>query len=97
VGIAALADDDPAGPGAGATPLLRMFGIVEGGAELGRSALIARRLGAEGSSAFPVDFLADKAATAAFYADQLLPQVRGLLPAAVAGSAPLLAIPADRL
>jgi alkylation response protein AidB-like acyl-CoA dehydrogenase len=69
---------------AGATPFLRMFGLVVGGWLLGRSALAAHRLASEGSG--EKAFLAEKVATAHFYAGQLLPQVAGLLPAVVAGA-----------
>jgi alkylation response protein AidB-like acyl-CoA dehydrogenase len=70
---------------AGATPYLRMFGVVVGGWLLGSSALAAQRLlgGGGGDKAFPTE----KIATAQFYAAQLLPQAAGLLPAATAGAA----------
>jgi hypothetical protein len=65
---------------AGATPYLRLFGLVVGGWLLARSALAASRLlpGADGSDAA---FLYDKIGTARFYAEQLLPEAVGLLPA----------------
>jgi alkylation response protein AidB-like acyl-CoA dehydrogenase len=72
---------------AGASPFLRMFGLVVGGWMLGRSALAAHRLlGGEGGDKA---FLAEKIATAQFYAGQLLPQAAGLLPAATAGASVL--------
>ncbi len=72
---------------AGATAYLRMFGLVVGGWLMGRSALAAHRLlaGGDGDKAF----LAEKIATAHFYASQLLPQAAGLLPAATAGASVL--------
>jgi hypothetical protein len=81
----------PAGPNdalAGATPYLRLFGLVIGGWLLARSALAASRLLriASGSDA---TFLQDKIGTARFYAEQLLPQAPGLLPAVTAGAGPL--------
>ena len=81
----------PAGPNdalAGATPYLRLFGLVIGGWLLARSALAASRLlhTASGSDAV---FLQDKIGTARFYAEQLLPQAAGLLPAVTAGAGPL--------
>ena len=81
----------PAGPNdalAGATPYLRLFGLVIGGWLLARSALVASRLlrTASGSDAV---FLQDKIGTARFYAEQLLPQAAGLLPAVTAGAGPL--------
>jgi 3-(methylthio)propanoyl-CoA dehydrogenase len=76
---------------AGATPYLRLFGLVTGGWLLARSALAASRLlhHASGSDAV---FLQDKIATARFYAGQLLPQATGLLPAVTAGAGPLFEI-----
>ena len=70
---------------AGATPYLRMFGLVIGGWLLARSALAASRLlhNASGSDAV---FLQEKINTARFYAEQLLPQAAGLLPAVTAGA-----------
>jgi alkylation response protein AidB-like acyl-CoA dehydrogenase len=80
---------------AGATPYLRLFGIVAGGWLLARSAVAACELlaGGEGDPAF----LRDKLATARFYATQLLPAARGLVPAVTAGSADLFAIDEARL
>ncbi|MCU1378906.1 MAG: acyl-CoA dehydrogenase [Acidimicrobiales bacterium] len=80
---------------AGATPYLRMFGIVTGGWLLARSAVAARELLASGEG--DLAFLADKVVTARFYAEQLLPAARGLLPAVTAGAGDLFAIAADRL
>jgi hypothetical protein len=76
---------------AGATPYLRLFGLVIGGWLLARSALAASRLlpDAAGSDAV---FLQEKIGTALFYAGQLLPQAAGLLPAITAGAGPLFRI-----
>ena len=70
---------------AGATPYLRMFGIVTGGWLLARSALADDPLAKE------------KAVTARFWATTELPQARGLLGAVTAGAADLFALPADAL
>ncbi|MCU1373317.1 MAG: hypothetical protein JWO68_603 [Actinomycetia bacterium] len=80
---------------AGATPYLRMFGIVTGGWLLARSAVAAGELlaGGHGDAAF----LADKVVTARFYVEQLLPAARGLLPAVTAGAGDLFAIDDERL
>jgi hypothetical protein len=75
---------DPTNALAGASPYLRMFGIAVGGW------LLARSAAAPGADA-------DKQAVAAFYATQLLPAARGLLPAVTAGPGSLFAIPEDRL
>jgi 3-(methylthio)propanoyl-CoA dehydrogenase len=76
---------------AGATPYLRLFGLVAGGWLMAQSALAASRLlpGASGSDA---DFVREKIGTARFYAEQLLPQAAGLLPAVTAGAGPLFQI-----
>jgi alkylation response protein AidB-like acyl-CoA dehydrogenase len=69
---------------AGASAYLRMFGVVTGGWLLARSALAAHRRLGEGSG--DKTMLAEKIATARFYAERLLPQAGGLLPAATAGA-----------
>jgi hypothetical protein len=72
---------------AGATPYLRMLGLIIGGWLLGREVLaIPERTSEDGG------WLEAKAATFSFYATQLLPQVTGMLPAVVGGAAPLFAI-----
>ena len=80
---------------AGAAPYLRLFGLVIGGWLLARSALAASRLLliASGSDAV---FLEDKIGTARFYAEQLLPQAAGLLPAVTAGAGPLFHVDLSR-
>jgi alkylation response protein AidB-like acyl-CoA dehydrogenase len=78
---------DPGNALAGATPYLRMFGLVTGGWLLARSAGAAQRLldAGEGDAVF----LRQKLVTARFYADQLLPQAAGLAPAVTAGPSDL--------
>ena len=73
---------------AGASPYLRLLGLVIGGWLLARSALAASRLLPSADGARPV-FLREKIGTARFYTEQLLPQAVGLLPAVVAGAGPL--------
>jgi alkylation response protein AidB-like acyl-CoA dehydrogenase len=73
---------------AGATPYLRMCGIVTGGWLLARSAQAAQRALDEGRG--DADFLRQKLVTAKFYAEQLLPQAAGLAPSVTAGPADLL-------
>ncbi len=68
---------------AGATPYLRMCGIVTGGWLLARSAQAAQRLLDAGEG--DADFLTQKVVTAKFYAEQLLPQAAGLASAVTAG------------
>ena len=75
---------------AGASPYLRMFGVVAGGYYLAKSALVATRLLNNGGAGDR--FLEAKVVTARFYAEQILPQAAGLLPAVTRGAAPLFAI-----
>jgi 3-(methylthio)propanoyl-CoA dehydrogenase len=78
---------------AGATPYLRIFGTVVGGAGLARSASAAQRLLDAGDTAtFDEDFLTARIAIARFYLEQLLPQVGGLLSAVTAGADDLYAL-----
>ena len=88
----ARASSEPMDALAGATPYLRIFGIVVGGWLLARQAAAATRLLDTGGDGYDADFLRAKVATARFYADQLLPQARGLLRAATAGHGDLYAI-----
>jgi len=88
----------PAGPTdalAGATPYLRLFGLVIGGWLLARSALAASRL-AHDASGPDATFFQDKIGIARFYAGQLLPQAAGLLPAVTAGAGPLFGVDLSR-
>jgi 3-(methylthio)propanoyl-CoA dehydrogenase len=71
----------------GSSPYLRMWGLVLGGWFLAQSALAARG----------GDVAETKLVLARFYADQLLPAVAGLLPAATGGSADLFALDAAQL
>ena len=87
--------------GWGAVPFPREFGgggfpwLVIGGWLMARSALAASRLlgHAGGSDAV---FLREKIGTARFYAEQLLPQAAGLLPAVTAGAGPLFQVDLSR-
>ena len=76
--------EDPQNTLAGATPYLRMFGTVLGGWFLARQALAARGI--------DDDFHRAKVVTARYYADQVLPNARGLLPAVIAGPEVLFAL-----
>jgi 3-(methylsulfanyl)propanoyl-CoA dehydrogenase len=76
---------DPNNALAGATPYLRMSGLVLGGWLLTRSAIAAATLRDGDGGGFSDDFLAQKLVTARFHATQLLPQVAGLAPAVTAG------------
>ena len=80
---------DPNDALAGASPYLKMFGIVAGGYYLARMALAAARSGDD-------EWHRAKIATAAFYADQIMPQAAGLLGAVTAGAGALFAVAADQ-
>ncbi len=77
---------------AGATPYLRMLSLLTGSWLLGRGALKAQGLLDSGSANGDEGFLAAKVTTARFFAEQLLPEVRGLTPAVTGGSDILYAI-----
>jgi hypothetical protein len=85
---------EPLAAAAGAANYLRLFGIVTGGFLLARGALAA--LAGLRDPAADTGFLEAKLITARFYAEQILPQARGLLAPVTAGSAALMALPEDR-
>jgi len=69
---------------AAAVPFLRLMGIVAGGWQMARAALIAEQRLAGGKADKP--FYAAKIATARFYADQLLVQAPGLAATVTSGA-----------
>ena len=78
---------------AGATPYLRLFGVVAGGAMLARSALRATESIESGGGD---QGLTDKVVVARFYAEQILPQASGLATSISAGSGAIMALAEDR-
>jgi len=82
---------DPQNALAGATPFLRMAGLVTGAWLLTKSAIAARELKAGDGGGFGAEFLDQKVVTARFFASQILPQAAGLVPSITAGSADLYA------
>jgi hypothetical protein len=80
---------------AGASPYLRLFGIVIGGWLMARQALAASAL-LDGEPGERAAFLEAKVVTARFYCAQLLPQAGGLLPAVTAGSTDLVELSPDQ-
>jgi acyl-CoA dehydrogenase len=78
---------------AGAVPLLELFGVVAGGWQLLRSALVARdRIASPpAQGAASAAFYRAKIETARFYADHVLPQAPALAHAIIEGSAGVLA------
>jgi alkylation response protein AidB-like acyl-CoA dehydrogenase len=78
---------------ASATPYLKLFGTVAGGAMLARSALRATESITNG----PDDpLLADKVLVARFYAEQVLPQAGGLATSISAGADIIMSFAEDR-
>jgi 3-(methylthio)propanoyl-CoA dehydrogenase len=76
----------------GAVPMLKLLGIVAGGWQLLRSALISQqRLGQPTGRGAEAGFYAAKISTARFYADHLLSQASGLAHSIVHGAAGALA------
>ena len=80
---------------AGATPYLRIFGIVTGGWLMARQALAARAELDAGSS--DSAYLEAKIVTARFYAEQQLPQAAGWVASVKGGAAVLYDVDADQL
>jgi len=75
---------------AAAVPYLQMWGLVAGGWQMGRAALIAHKQLEQGTG--DASYLRGKIATARFYADCLLPQAGALGHAITVGSESVLAI-----
>ncbi len=80
---------------AGATPFLRMFGLLVGGRYLAEAALAAVETSARGGA--DDDHLRARVTVARFYAENLLPAVAGLAPAVTAGHADLYAVGPEAL
>jgi 3-(methylthio)propanoyl-CoA dehydrogenase len=79
---------DIRGVSVGAVPMLKLFGIVAGGWQLLRSALIAqRRLAETDGKGTDAGFCAAKVMTSRFYADYVLSQASGLAHSIVHGAA----------
>ena len=75
---------DPKAAHVGAVPFLHLLGIVAGGWQMGRAAVIARAKAALDDSD---PFWAAKLVTTRFYADHFLTQAAGLADSVVAGAA----------
>ena len=90
--IVSSAKSDPTGAAAGSAHYLRMFGLVAGGYMMARAALEA--IG--GLASEDADAAATKRATARFFAEQYLPQVRGLLSPLMDGHSTVMALAEDR-
>jgi len=90
--IVANFSTDPKAAHAGAVPFLYLFGMVAGGWQMGRAAVIARSKIAAGETD---PFWAAKLATTRFYADHFLTQASGLAESVVAGAAGALELADD--
>jgi acyl-CoA dehydrogenase len=77
----------------GSVPFLKLLGIVAGGWQMGRAALVSAQRLAEGSG--DAGFYQAKITTARFYADHVLSQAPGLAYSVVNGAAAALALPED--
>jgi acyl-CoA dehydrogenase len=83
---------DIRGVSVGAVPTLKLFGIVAGGWQLLRSALISQqRLAAPKANGADAGFYEAKILTARFYSDHVLSQAPGLSHSVVHGAAGALA------
>jgi butyryl-CoA dehydrogenase len=81
---------DVKGVFAGSVPYLKLAGIVLGGWQMGRAAMIAQQKLASGEG--DASFYRAKIGTARFFADHILSQASGLSSAIVEGSAGVLAL-----
>ncbi|OQS11598.1 acyl-CoA dehydrogenase [Chromobacterium violaceum] len=79
---------------AGSVPFLKLMGIVLGGWQMGRAALIAKDKLQDADA--DSDFLNAKIVTARFFAEHLLPQVSGLAAAILKGADSALALGDDQ-
>ncbi|MEP6655586.1 MAG: acyl-CoA dehydrogenase [Betaproteobacteria bacterium] len=79
---------------AGAVSYLKLWGVVAGGWQLGRAALMAARHLANGTG--DKRFLQAKIVTARYYMDNVLPQAQSLAQAVIGGGESALALAADQ-
>jgi alkylation response protein AidB-like acyl-CoA dehydrogenase len=92
--LAAHAGDSPSTPGAASYHMLMLLGIVTGGWQLARSAVVASQRLAEGAA--DAAFYRAKILTATFYAEQVTPQATAHLRALESGAATLNALPDEQ-
>jgi alkylation response protein AidB-like acyl-CoA dehydrogenase len=83
-----IAEKNPLASYAGAVPFLKLVGIVAGGWQMARAALIAENRMSSGDKSF----LQAKIATARFYGEHVLVQARGLRDTVVNGGAGVMAL-----
>ena len=92
--ILANAGKDPNAAFSGAVPFLRLMGIVAGGWQMARAALVSEKKLLDKSD--DASFYSAKISTARFYADQLLAQAPGLAATVVSGSTSVMALAEDQ-
>ena len=92
--IAATYASDVKSASVGAVPMLKLFGIVAGGWQMARAALVAQRRLAAGEG--DANFLEGKIVTARFYADHVLAQAPGLAYTVANGAPGALALREDQ-
>ncbi len=85
-----VGENDPTAPFAGAVPFLMLLGIVAGGWQMARAALVSQNRLADKDA--DSAFYAAKIATARFYADHVLAQAPGLRNTVVNGAAGVMAL-----
>ena len=88
--ILATAGTDPRAAYSGAVPFLKLMGIVCGGWQMARAAIVAEKRLAEGAG--DAAFYRTKITTARFYADHVLVQAPGLAATMVNGAAAVMAV-----
>jgi hypothetical protein len=91
--IVANAGKDVMSAFAGAVPFLKLMGIVAGGWQMARAALVAEKKLGSGDK----PFYAAKIATARFYADQVLVQAPALRDTVVKGASAVMSVPEDSM
>jgi 3-(methylsulfanyl)propanoyl-CoA dehydrogenase len=88
--ILQTAGKDPNAAFAGAVPFLKLMGIVAGGWQMARAALVAEKKLAE--KAGDEGFYAAKISTARFFGDHVLSQASGLAATVASGAAAVMAL-----
>jgi alkylation response protein AidB-like acyl-CoA dehydrogenase len=88
--ILATAGKDPNAAFAGAVPFLKLMGIVAGGWQLARAALVSEKLLLNGRS--DKDFYSAKIKTARFFADHVLSQASGLSATVAQGASSVMSL-----
>jgi hypothetical protein len=86
-----VAEKNPNAAFAGAVPFLRLLGIVAGGWQMARAALVSEKRLSAGKNT-DNSFFEAKIATARFYADHVLVQAPGLRNTVVNGAAGVMAL-----